>query len=170
VFKFSVRSRRAFFLLTCAAFALTSGSALLGAGTATATLTVTATVAAECTVGGSTLAFGGYSTLSGSPTDQSTTFSVACTTGTAATMGMDLGANASGGARRMSNGSGGFLEYELYSDGARTAIWANSGGGLVAYNALSNGAQSQTVYGRIPAGQDANLGSYSDSVTITITF
>ena len=146
-----------------------SGTTLF-AGTSTATLTVTATVAAECTVTGATLAFGSYSTLSASNLDQSTTFSVACTTGTAATIGMDLGGHATGATRRLANAGSGLLTYELYSNAGRTTVWGTSGGGLVNYTATSNAAQSFTVYGRIPGSQNVETGSYSDSVTITVTF
>src|SRR5262245_54900191 len=103
----------------------------LTAGTSTATLTVTATVAAECTVTNATLAFGTYSTLSASNVDQTASFNVACTTGTSATIGLNLGANATGATRRMSNGASGLLTYELYSNAARTTVWGNSGAALV---------------------------------------
>ena len=140
------------------------------AATSTATLTVTATVAAECTVGAATLAFGTYSTLGSSNLDQTTSFNVACTSGTSATVGLNLGSNASGSTRRLSDGAAGFLSYELYSDSGRTTVWGNSGGALVNYSASSNAAQAFTVYGRIPGAQNAAIGSYSDSVTITVTF
>jgi spore coat protein U-like protein len=142
----------------------------LTASTSTATLTVTATVAAECTVGAATLAFGAYSTLGSSNLDQSTSFNVACTSGTSATIGLNLGSNASGSTRRLANGGGGFLTYELYSDSGRSTVWGNSGGALVNYSASSNAAEAFTVYGRIPGAQNAAIGSYSDSVTITVTF
>ncbi len=144
--------------------------ATLFAATATATLTVTATVPTECTVTGATLAFGTYSTLSASNVDQTASISVACTSGASATIGLDLGANATGSTRRMSNGASGFLSYELYSNSGRTTVWGNSGGALVNYSASSNAATPFTVYGRVPGSQSSPAGSYTDSVTVTVTF
>ena len=34
----------------------------------------------------------------------------------------------------------------------------------------SKAATNLTVYGRVPSGQDANVGNYSDSVVATIDF
>src|SRR5262245_1097905 len=112
----SLRSRSRIVAPTLALAIALLSTASLGASTSTATLTVTATVAAECSVTGATLAFGTYSTLGSSNVDQTASFNVACTTGTSATVGLDLGSNASGSTRRMTNGASGFLNYELYSN------------------------------------------------------
>jgi spore coat protein U-like protein len=153
------------------AAAVVSNPLPVRAADATATLTVTATVSAECTATGGTLAFGAYSPLTAGAVDQTTTISVACTQGTSATVGLDLGDNPTGSTRRMADGGAtNFLEYELYSD-TFTTVWGNSGGGLVSLAAApSTAPQALTVYGRIAGGQDAAVASYTDAITVTVTF
>ena len=139
------------------------------AATATANLTVTATVLASCTVSNATLAFGNYDTTGGN-VDQSASLQVACTKGTPATVGLSTGANASGSTRRMGNGTD-FLVYELYKEAGRTNVWGNAGSDLISLAAAaSNAAQTLTVYGRVSGLQDVSVGSYTDTVVVTVTF
>jgi spore coat protein U-like protein len=91
------------------------------AATATATLTVSANVVSSCTVTNGTLAFGDYAPAATANVDQTGAFTVACTKGTGASVGLGDGANFSSGARRMTNGSE-FLTYELYKESARTNV------------------------------------------------
>jgi spore coat protein U-like protein len=70
----------------------------------------------------------------------------------------------------MTDGSD-FLTYELYKESARTNVWGNAGGALVTLAAASSNApQTLTVYGRIPPGQNVSVGSFGDSVQITVTY
>lgn len=140
------------------------------AATATATLTISANVISSCTVTNGTLAFGDYAPTGTGNVDQTGTFTVACTKGTGATIGLGDGDNFQGGARRMRNG-GEYLTYELYKETARTNVWGNAGGALVTVGSVSsNAVQTLTVYGRIPPGQDVGIGSFGDSVQITVTY
>ncbi len=140
------------------------------ADTATANLAVSATVVAACSVSSGTLGFGTYNPTATSNLDASTTFQVTCTRGTSATVGMNLGANASGSVRRMINGTD-YLSYELYQNAGRTTVWGSSGGGLLSLSAASsNSAQTLTVYGRVTQSQDVAVGSYTDTVVMTVTF
>jgi spore coat protein U-like protein len=140
------------------------------AATATATLTVSANVISSCTVTDGALAFGPYSPTATGNVDQTGTFTVSCTKGTGASVGLGDGNNFLSGARRMLNGTE-YLTYELYKESARTNVWGNSGGAAVTVaNAASNAAQTLTVYGRIPPGQDVGVGNFGDSVQITVTY
>jgi spore coat protein U-like protein len=142
----------------------------MAAATATATLTVSANVIESCTVTNGTLAFGDYAPTGTGAVDQTGTFTVACTKGTDATVGLGDGDNFLSGARRMKNGSE-FLTYELYKESARTNVWGSAVGAVVTLAAASSNApQTLTVYGRIAAGQDVSQGSFSDSVQITVTY
>jgi len=135
-----------------------------GAANTSTTFTVSATVVATCSVSASNLAFGSY-TGTGN-TDQTTTVTVTCGNGTGYSVALNDGANASGSTRRMANGSN-YLAYELYSDSGRTTVWnaaapvAGTGNG---------GAQTLTVYGRIPTGQSVPAGAYTDTVQVTVTY
>lgn len=146
------------------------------ASTANGTLSVSALVLSNCTLSAATLFFGNYDpiiTNSSSPLDGSTTFQIACTKGATVTVTLNPGlhaANAPAGSSRAmaSNGTSSFLGYELYSDPGRTTLWSMNN--PVRYTSTSSTPLSQTVYGRIPGGQNVQSGNYSDTVTITATF
>ncbi len=152
---------------------LAAGSLVNAAGSTTATLATNATVANNCTITTSPVAFGAYDPVGANASanlDGSGTLTVACTKGATSTIGLDLGGNASGGARRLSNGSA-FLTYEFYQDSNRSTPWGNAVGTVVSLAAApSKDGRALTVYGRIPSNQDVSSGSYSDTVTATVNF
>jgi len=170
------------FLLCCvpvlALFVLLSAAPVFAASTS-ANITVQANVAANCTISAGTVSFGSYDPAVGNvstPLDAEGTFTVKCTKGTAATIDLGVGANASVSTRRMLGG-GDYLTYELYRDSSRSAVWGTgTGENLNPYEADGGtapnaGNRTVTVYGRVPAGQ-VNIGSgaYSDTVVATINF
>lgn len=128
----------------------------------TAPFSVTANVQAACAISAQPLAFGNYDRANG--TVASTTLSVDCTKDSAAVVSLDLGSNGSG-FRQLSNGVD-KLNYELYSDSGRTAVWDNEG---VPYVGVGN-PETLTVYGSISAGQNVSAGSYTDVVNASIAF
>jgi spore coat protein U-like protein len=143
---------------------------LLASGTANANLSVSAVVISSCTVTAGTLAFGNYDPTSAGNLDQNGTFTVACTKGTGATVGLDLGQNATGSTRRMIFGSD-YLSYELYKESARTNVWGDSGSAAVTLAAATSiSAQTLTVYGRVTPGQNVSTGLFLDTIVITVTF
>ena len=73
---------------TLAVAVMTSGVPVYAA-TSTGSLVVTATVLASCTVVGSTIAFGNYTSTQ---VDQTGNIAVLCTNGTSYTIGLDAGA------------------------------------------------------------------------------
>ena len=143
------------------------------AATATANLTVSATVTKNCTVSTSALAFGSYDPVVANASanlDGTGAVSVACTRGATATVGLGTGGNASGSTRRMADGTGNFLSYELYSDSGRSAVWNVGAGTLSLTAAPSRAARDFTVYGRIAGNQDVPAGTYGDTVVATVNF
>jgi spore coat protein U-like protein len=132
------------------------------ADTQTTTFTVTATVLNTCSATATNLAFGNYVDVT---IDQTSTVSVTCTSGGAYTVGLSNGANYSAG-RRMTNGSA-FLSYELYSNAGRTVVWDET---TTVAGTGSGAAQDLTVYGRLPGGQGLIAGSYTDTITATVTY
>jgi spore coat protein U-like protein len=145
---------------------------------ATAALSVTATVTSNCTISTSPVAFGNYNAVSASDVDATGTVTVQCTNGTAATVKLGQGANADSGStdaaplRRMRRAAtSDYLSYSLFSDSGRSTTWGNTTGTGLAH-AGDGTSTGLTVYGRIPGTQPLNVqaGSYSDSVTATITF
>lgn len=151
---------------------LTAGSAY--AATESTTFTVGATVADSCSVSASNLAFGNIDPLlnSTTATDATTTISVTCANGTAYNVGLNAGTatGATVTARKMTSGTN-TLDYALYSDSGRTTNWGNTVGTDTVAGTGSGAAQSLTVYGRVPSGQvSAQTGSYSDTITVTVTY
>jgi len=144
------------------------------AATATANLAVTATVPTNCTIAAGTLAFGSYDPLVAQKTTalaSTGTFTVSCTKGTVYTVALDVGANsthATGTTRAMASGTN-YLSYEIYTDSAHTTVWntTNTMGGT---SASKGTVYTMTAYGQIAAGIDAATGSYTDTVTETVTF
>jgi spore coat protein U-like protein len=149
------------------------------AGSASANLAVSASVANNCTISTTAVSFGTYDPLSAVDTDSTGSVTITCTKGTSATIALDTGAHASGATRRMDDGSGNVLSYELYhpanlnpgAGAAYTTVWGAAGGNLFAPAAApSKASRTFTVSGRIAAGQDVAAGSYTDTVQATVNF
>ena len=94
------------------------------------------------------------------------TIVVVATSGTPYTLSM-ASANASGAQFQMKSLLGNALQYNLYSDSARTALFDATHTVTKTGSALP---QTTNVYGSIPAGQSAPAGAYTDTVTVTATF
>ena len=143
------------------------------AATATANLTVSATVTKNCTVSTAALAFGSYDPVVANASanlDGAGGVTVACTRGATASIALGSGSNASGSTRRMGDGSGNFLSYELFSDSGRSSVWNSGAGALSLTAAPSRAARDFTVYGRIAGNQDVPAGTYGDTVVATVNF
>lgn len=139
-----------------------------GSATATTTLLVTATVGAACLVSTVPLAFGVYDPTAGTVLDGTGTVSVTCTNGTSYSVSLDGGVQSNVSARAMANGAD-LLMYQLYSDASRATVWGNTVGQMV--DATGTGLPVlHTVYGRVPASQNVPMGSYSDTVNVTVTY
>src|SRR5687768_5259232 len=143
------------------------------AATATANLSVTATVINNCVISTAAVAFGNYDpvgTNAAADLNGTGTVTISCTKGSTATIGLGLGSNASGAVRRMTDGSGNFLTYELYQEVGHSTAW-NTGAGLLSPAAApSKAARSFTVYGAVTSNQDITAGSYTDTVVATVNF
>lgn len=140
----------------------------------TASFTVSAAVAKACTIDAADLDMGtwdGTGNLNGA-----STITVRCTNGTGYDVSLDPGQNAANSAdRKLSSGTD-LLAYNLYTDAARTQIWddvsgTNKATGTGTGMAKAN-EQDIRVYARVQLAdlQAAKPGSYTDSVTATITY
>jgi len=145
------------------------------AATTTATFQVTANVASQCTVSALDLGFGAVDPL-GANVDQTTTVTVRCTKNTPYTVGLNAGTTtgATLAQRLMANGAD-TMNYNLYTDAARTTIWGNSAAAPTWVSGTGAGlgtAQVLTVYGRVPTGQTGlAVGSYLEpTITVTVTY
>ncbi len=150
--------------------ALSPAAAL--AATATTTFNVTATVLKVCTVSAGTLAFGNYDPTAATPTDGTSTISVLCTLSTPYTVRLSQGANGSSVTDRQMIGGGGSdtLAYSLYRDASHTQNWGETDTTDTLDVTGTGVLQAHTVYGRIAAQTTAPVGSYSDTVTVTVNY
>ena len=138
------------------------------ASTSTASMAVSATVPSTCSISANALAFGNYSSAQ---TDGSTTLSVTCANSTTYTVALDAGTGtgATVTTRKMTSGAQ-TLNYSLYTDSARSSVWGTTTGTNTVAGTGTGSAQSLTVYGRIPGSQTPQPGSYTDTITATITY
>lgn len=115
------------------------------------------------------LAFGNVPGLITANVDRTTAIGLVCTGRTAWQIGLNNGLNASGTVRRMRNAGGQFVSYELYRDSPRSLRWGNTLGSDTLTGTGSGTAQSLTVYGRV-APQTPNVGTYGDTIVVTVTY
>ena len=144
------------------------------ADSATAAIAVSATVRRNCTISTTPLAFGSYDPVVGNastPLDGTATVTIACTMGTPASIGLDIGANAAATQRRLTNGSAAYLNYQIFLDSGYSTVWGtDTTNQLDAGTAPSKTPRAFPVYGRIPAAQDVPIGPFSDAVVATVNF
>lgn len=167
--------------LTGLALMFSAMAAQAGPSPQTGSLNVTASVAKSCSITGtSDVAFGAYDPADANfaaPLDASGSVTIRCTKNTTYDIALGQGANAAPGStcvsplRRMASGTE-RLAYGLFSDAGRTTTWGCDATNDVTRTETTgpSSPDTVTVYGRIPAGQDVADGSYSDTVTVTVTF
>ena len=129
--------------------------------------------AVSCSTYSNQVVFGTYT---GGLIDVTATITVQCdTAGTAFQIGLNQGTTpgATITNRMMYGGTGGqnTLGYQLFSDASRTKNWGNSSstGWVTGTITAANTAQNYTVYARMPANENSPTGSYTDTVTISVT-
>lgn len=71
--------------------------------------------------------------------------------------------------RRMKSGAN-TMSYNLYTSAGRTVVWGDGSGASQTLAISANSTTTLSIFGQIPAGQDAAVGAYSDSVTAVVNF
>lgn len=89
------------------------------------------------------------------------------------TVKLSTGSSGNYGSRKMTNPL--FpttpLNYNLYtSSGNGATIWGDGTGGSGSISQVGTSNINIPIYGVVPAGQNPGIGSYSDTVTVTIEF
>lgn len=149
----------------------------IAAATATGSLTVNATVTSTCFVDSAgPLNFASYNPSQGAQTGSSS-ISVRCTNTTPFDIGLDVGKGAGATVQnRIMKGTASAsntLNYSLYQDTGST-VWGNTVATDTVHDigkGLGTGMGiTKTVYGKIPDQPNAVPDSYSDTVTVTVTY
>jgi spore coat protein U-like protein len=149
-------------LLLCS-FAITQAQAQT---TITAPMNISATVASTCTLSATPIAFGTIN-LNGPAPSANSTLTINCTKGTPYSISANGGLNYANNTRSMKNSANtDILNYVLY---------IVSGTQLPVNTSFTNGtgtgiATTLTMYSSIPPLQNVSAGSYSDIVTLSITY
>ena len=141
------------------------------ASTVTSTFTVQMTVASACVINSaSTLDFGNQGVLAAN-VDNTSTLQVQCTNTTPYNIGMDAGTGtgATVAVRKLTSGSNP-INYSLYSDGGRTTVWGSTVGTNTVAGTGNGASQSYTVFGRVPAQTTPAAATYTDTITVTVTY
>jgi spore coat protein U-like protein len=133
-------------------------------------------VYAVCNVTATSVNFGAYDVFVTAPDDSTGTITILCDRNTNPVRTSISASPNSGGfnprqMRRIS-GAGLRLNYNLFTNAARTTIWGDgtSGTSTVSSNARRNRPVTLTIYGRIPAGQDVVIGLYNETLVVTIAY
>jgi spore coat protein U-like protein len=157
-----------------------AGSCPIGAYTSGFGFYVYATVISNCNISTiSGLTFAANAALT-SNIDATGAIGVQCTNTTPYSIGLDNGTHASGSQRRMySAATGQYISYNLYTDAARTSAWSastsasscTSGSGTCDLGTGTGATQpAVTVYGRVPPQTTPTIGTYTDTVVVTVTY
>jgi spore coat protein U-like protein len=139
--------------------------------TRTTTFAVTATVLKDCVVSATNMVFGNYT---GAVNNTTSTITVTCTNTATYTVGLNQGTTSGGTVTtRLMAGqgpaAGQTLAYSLTSVSYAGTNWGNTS--PTWYSGTGSGvAQPLTVYGQIAAGLLPIPGSYTDTITATVTY
>ena len=135
--------------------------------------------AVACSVSAVNLVFAPYDPFRSAHNDTTATIAVTCTgrPGQAVAYSIALTSGDSGAAitRRMRAHVGTTLNYNVYVGPSRSVVWGDGNNGTAtvadAYAlAASQVTRQYPVYGRIFGRQNARVGSYTDSLVVTLTF
>jgi len=121
--------------------------------------------------------FGTLSAAGGAPlsADATARLDVQCPVGQAISIGLNnglhAGANGAGAPRSLCGPAGGCVGYDLYQDSGHTRRWGDQRNVDTLQVPASTGANtSYTIYGKIPSQPWPAPGTYSDTVTVTLTY
>jgi spore coat protein U-like protein len=130
---------------------------------------VSATVAKQCTVSATTLDFGTIGLLTAN-TPGTSQIGVQCANRSAYSIGLNQGLNgATINTREMALGAN-LIGYQLYSNSPRTVVWGNTVGTNTIAGTGNGSVQNLTVYGSVPAQTTPAAGTYTDTITVTVTY
>lgn len=132
----------------------------------------------SCSVGTTAVAFGNYNPVIATADTANGNVAVTCSAlvifSASYVISMAKGNSATYTPRFM-NLLGVHLNYNLYTTAGFTSIWGDTTGGTVtvsdSYTAIGlSETRNYTVFGQIPALQAVGVGTYTDTVLVTVTY
>ena len=137
------------------------------------TLVATARVEAACTISATGVSFGTYDVFTSGADASTGTITYRCSASvTNVQITISTGASPTYTPRTLVKGSEN-LQYNLYQDSAHLTVWGDGTGGTGTYtraNPPKNQDVLLTIFGQVPALQDVSVGSYSDTLVVTVNF
>lgn len=133
---------------------------------------------AVCSLSTSTLNFGLYNPISGSPSTITGSLTVNCT-GLLGLIPVVYTLSLSQGngtfSNRVMKGVGGNLTYNIYTTATFNSVWGDGTGGTSLVNGSLNAtilgaSQNVSVYGQIPSNQLVPAGTYTDNLVVNMSF
>jgi spore coat protein U-like protein len=165
-------------LLFAAAVALMPMPSAAATHSKTQTLTVRGSVTQNCLLTANPVTFPnagiGYIHNAGNAVYAQSSLGMRCTKGAVAQISMNAGlygskAGTQFGSRSMKSTQGkNYLGYDLCHDSACANFWSTTS--AYPYTSSSDAGSSLPVYGRILTGQQADAGTYTDTVVVTVSF
>jgi len=126
------------------------------------------------------MAFGAYNPGLTTATTTTATITLSCTGSLLGALGASylppytVSLSTGGGtyAQRLMTTGSTTLKYQIYTSGSYGTVWGDGSGttSTVAGGNDGNTTETLTAYGSIPAGQYVKPGSYTDTITATITY
>lgn len=145
------------------------------AGTDADNINLKAEIVTSCTIETADINFDDYDPIvanAATDVDRYAPIKTTCTIGSLPTLSITTGANnaAAGGepvGRKLRKGaSADYLNYTLYSDAAGGAAWVDG----IAVTTPSGTEEFNDLFARLHQGQNKPVGTYNDTVTVTVTF
>lgn len=152
--------------------AMLVGSAGLAANVLADTVDVSASVPDACTVTAGAMGFGEYAPDRTTALATTGNFQVVCSLASTIDIALDAGNNIDSNIRRMSNGTGGFISYEIFDAANSQKIGDNS---TILEPTLDNqavpvGTTTITLNGQAAGNQQPAGGTYSDTIQVALAF
>jgi spore coat protein U-like protein len=150
-------------------------SALVGPASGTTTSTtfqVQIVITNACVIGAvSTLNFGSQGTLA-AIVPATTTIGVNCTLALPYNVGLDagVGSGATVATRKMTGPASATVSYSLYQDVTHLLVWGNTIGTNTIAAVGTGLSVPYTVYGAVPIQATPAAGTYTDTITVTVTY
>jgi spore coat protein U-like protein len=157
-------------ILAALAAAVWAGQA--DAATSTATFQVQIIITNACSIGSvSTLNFGSQGSLA-SAIAATTTVSVNCTLALPYSVGLDVGtgSGATVATRKMTGPASATVAYSLYQDITHLLVWGNTIGTNTVAGVGTGLSVPYTVFGDVPSQATPAAGTYTDTITVTVTY
>ena len=122
------------------------------------------------------MAFGAYNPLEPAAKEITSSLTLRCTPGTTAVYTVSQGQNPGTGStcanpvRNMRTSSGSTLGYAIKFPSTGRAVVCSNSANQTSYFGLLSFEQTVSFRGELAAGQNAQVGSYSDTVTVVVSF